>query len=300
MAVKDRTNDFRQIAQIQQRNKSASGSTSATPSPAPAATPTYLSHSTSAASTTFAPKTQFAIHVSQTNKSLHDIRTKMNNLSKLARNRALFDPTVDFEKHTLIIKNDLTSLNSSIDSLNSHIVKSNEHTHKNSENIISLLQKQLAILTNDFRDILEIRSQNLKDQQKSKSEFTGFSTGLSDVSFSSYSDPSDQCGEISINMPEMQMVQEYQPKSRLESVQRIEGTIVELGEIFQQIRTLVVEQGEMIERIDADVDETSSHLDRSQNELLKYWTSLASSRSLTVKVFLVLIAFIFAFVVFFV
>jgi len=225
--------------------------------------------------------------------------SKLTKLSNLAKKKTIFDdPAAEIERLTLFLKNDLTNQNKQLDVLAGLVSTENDQTRKNSENIVGLLQKKLAKITSDFREILELRTRTLKDQQKSRMEYTGASS-LSEANYPQL-EP-DRGGEVAISMPDgMMMIQNDTSKNRLESVQRIEGTIVELEGIFQQLRGLVAEQGEMITRIDADIEDTSMNLDKSHSELLKYWGSLTSSRSLTIKIFAVLIAFVVAFVVFFV
>jgi len=98
---------------------------------------------------------------------------------------------------------------------------------------------------------------------------------------------------------QIQNQQDY-TQSRLEAVQSIESTIVELEGIFQQLAIMVSEQGEVIERIDANIDQTTTNMNLAQTELLKYWAKLSNSRRLTMKIFLVLIVFVIVFVIFFV
>jgi len=106
-------------------------------------------------------------------------------------------------------------------------------------------------------------------------------------------------GEVAIQMP-MEMVVADRRGTRNEAVLSIERTIGELQGIFQQLANLVAEQGELIERIDHNVDNTVVNVDRAQNELLKYLSSVSSNRWLIVKLFLVLVVFVVLFIVFFV
>jgi len=201
----------------------------------------------------------------------------------------------------LFVKNDLTNQQKQLDTLSSLASSEsssdsiNAKTH--SKNVIDSLHKKLAQYTTQFKDILEIRTQTLKDQQKSRMVYTGSSS----LSESNFPQLEPDMNEVTIQMPEdMVMVPTNVSATRSEAVKRIESTIVEIEGIFHQLRGLVIEQGELMQRIDEDIEDTAQNLDNSQNQLLKYWSSLSSSRSLTVKIFAVLIVFVIAFVVFFV
>ena len=57
-------------------------------------------------------------------------------------------------------------------------------------------------------------------------------------------------------------------------------------------------QGEMAERIDANIDDTLGNVEGAQAALLKYYESISGNKWLILKVFAVLLVFIFIFVVF--
>lgn len=58
------------------------------------------------------------------------------------------------------------------------------------------------------------------------------------------------------------------------------------------------EQGELAIRIDENVDDTLANVDSAQAQLLKYLNSISSNRWLIMKVFFVLMLFLFIFVAF--
>jgi hypothetical protein len=57
-------------------------------------------------------------------------------------------------------------------------------------------------------------------------------------------------------------------------------------------------QGEAVARIDDNVDETLGHVDAARGELMRYLRHVTSSRGLMLKVLLVILAFLAAFVLF--
>ncbi|CAK0735487.1 hypothetical protein CVIRNUC_000589 [Coccomyxa viridis] len=86
--------------------------------------------------------------------------------------------------------------------------------------------------------------------------------------------------------------------SRAAAMQSVESTIHELGGIFQQLAHMVQEQGELTIRIDENIDDTLANVDSAQAQLLKYMNSISSNRWLVMKVFGVLLFFLFVFIFF--
>jgi len=292
MGLKDRTRDFRELADgCQQAQKDVS---LRKPS---------LSHS-SQPSRPKAFTTRFAIEADQIGKSLQETMNKLKNLRSLTMDNGIFiDRTSKIDKLTFEIKYDITNLTKKIEGVSVFINNDNEQSSKNSDNIVGSLQKRLASLTTEFREILEIRTKKLKEDQSIKSEFSGPVTALSDtnVNFPDSSEMrSDNSGEVTIDMPLLALQRKDITRTRLEDVQRIERLLVELGGIFEQISHMVEEQGEMIQRIDANVEESATDLDESHRQLLALWKKMSGSRRLTVKIFVVLAFFVVLFVVFFV
>lgn len=79
---------------------------------------------------------------------------------------------------------------------------------------------------------------------------------------------------------------------RSNAIDTIESTISELGQIFNQLSSMVAIQGETVQRIDADVNDISDNVNSAQFELLKYFDSIKSNRSLMFKIFGVIIIFV--------
>jgi len=246
--------------------------------------------------------TKFTMAAAQIGKGIFDTASKLSRLAKLAKKKTLFDdPSLEIQELTYIIKMDITNLNKQIENLQLLVAANNNQTSKHSETVIGNLKSKLANTAKDFRDVLEVRTLNLKEQQRSRMEFTGsptLSRRATQKPF--YEDQPENNGEVSITMPLQELVQQDYTRSRLDAVQSIQGTIIELQGMFTQLANLVVEQGEMITRIDADIDDASHRVEEAQNQLLKFYQRLTSNRSLTIKIFLVLIIFVVLFVVFFV
>ncbi|KAF0990531.1 hypothetical protein HZS_2976 [Henneguya salminicola] len=113
-------------------------------------------------------------------------------------------------------------------------------------------------------------------------------------------DQSSQTGNSTGKLQDqLLIIQEAVPtylEDRLNAVQTIESTIIELGGIFQQLAHMVNEQEENIQRIDHCIEMTNLHVDSAHSELTKYFKSINSNRWLMVKIFGVLFVFIIIFI----
>lgn len=247
-------------------------------------------------------------------KDLSNTFTKLEKLTILAKRKSLFDDkSVEIQELTYIIKQDINSLNKQISQLQQHVKQGSQngrHIQTHSNTVVLSLQSRLANMSNSFKNVLEVRTQNLKDQKSRREQFSSSQTPSSARS-SSVLDDQQSNGHTSIDMDgyggprhrgqqSMQMVEQQDNyiKSREETMHNIESTIVELSGIFQQLAHMVKEQEEQVQRIDSNVDDTALNVEAAHGELLKYFQSVTSNRWLMIKVFLVLIVFFIVFVVF--
>lgn len=150
--------------------------------------------------------------------------------------------------------------------------------------------------------VLEVRSENLKQQNSRREQFSRVTRVVKEV-------PSLlQQDEVSIDLGEATSLQAQQfafrddtdsyVQQRAETMHNIESTIVELGGIFQQLAHMVKEQDEAIGRIDANIHEAEMNVEAGHREILKYFQNVTGNRALMFKVFGVLIFFFIFFVVF--
>lgn len=257
----------------------------------------------------------------------HDISntfSKLEKLTILAKRKSLFDDKPqEIQQLTFIIKQDIASLNKQIAQLQelsrAQRNQNSRHKQSHSNSVVVALQSKLAHMSNDFKSVLEVRTENLKHQKSRREQFShnpmasslppsalGGHTGsvlLQDEAQASASN------DVAINMDSMDR-QRYQQQlqlideqdsyiqSRADTMQNIEQTIVELGGIFQQLAHMVKEQEEMVQRIDANVEDTHLNVEAAHGEILKYFQSVTSNRWLMIKIFGVLIVFFIIFVVF--
>ncbi|KAK4288930.1 hypothetical protein Pmani_038072 [Petrolisthes manimaculis] len=223
-------------------------------------------------------------------RNISSTYAKLEKLTHLAKKRSLFDDSHDREIQELtgIIRHDLTSLTKQLADLRNRsrvVVASNNnnnnnnniaHLQKHSSNLVGSLQTKVALITQKFKDILEVRTENLKKQAERREQFTG--------------------GVVSGELPPGAVGGHHQ--GRADTMKTIESTIVELGQMFTQLATMVKEQEELVQSIGGNVEDAELNVEGAHSELLKYFKSVSSNRMLMVKVFGIMIVFFVIFVVF--
>ncbi|XP_017464577.1 PREDICTED: syntaxin-5 isoform X2 [Rhagoletis zephyria] len=201
---------------------------------------------------------------------------------------------------------------------------SGKHLQLHSSNMVYALQSKLASMGTDFKQILEVRTENLKQQKARRDQFGQSPIAASTVRSSTAKQGSLLLSEentaVSIDMAAsdttpllgavggsgiqtQQQIALYDDsdsyvQQRAETMQNIESTIVELGGIFQQLAHMVKEQEETVERIDTNIQDAELNIEAAHSEILKYFQSVSKNRWLMIKIFAVLIFFFIFFVVF--
>lgn len=281
---------------------------------------------------------QFMHVARQIGKDITNTFAKLEKLTLLARRKTIFDDRPqEIQELTYIIKQDIGSLNRAIAELQevarSKNQRAGKHMQSHSNSVVVSLQSKLASMSNDFKSVLEVRTENLKHQKSRREQFSGGGPAVSsalppsaslgggsvlladDYAAASSSAGGGRVGGgdyLAISMDEgprhRQQQQQQQQllldeqdayiQSRADTMASIESTIVELGSIFQQLAHMVKEQEEMVQRIDANVEDTSLNVEAAHSEILRYFQSVTSNRWLMIKVFAVLIVFFIVFVVF--
>ncbi|KAG1760365.1 t-SNARE [Suillus occidentalis] len=332
MAIQDRTHEFRSCVESI-RNRSA-----VPPRTAEAKQRLLQSHSNGDA------KSEFSRMASAIGKDISSTTIKLGKLAQLAKRKTLFDDRpVEISELTFIIKQDIANINRQIAALQSYVKQRNVQSSKSSEgkqieehnhNVVMMLQSKLANTSMSFKDVLEVRTQNMKESKDRTEQFM-FSTAAathqappSSLLLNGRQDPmgdgsrpnskgkgrafqNEDVLALDLDSAEegstkhggnafMQMQQIEQQDSYIQSrstaIESIESTIAELGQIFTQLANMVAEQRETVQRIDADTVDIASNVSGAQRELLKYYASISSNRWLMLKVFGVLIVFFLVFI----
>ncbi|XP_032654823.1 syntaxin-5 [Chelonoidis abingdonii] len=258
-------------------------------------------------------RSEFTVIAKRIGKDLSNTFAKLEKLTILAKRKSLFDDkAVEIEELTYIIKRDINNLNKQIAELQDFVrakgSQSGRHVQTHSNTIVVSLQSKLASMSNDFKSVLEVRTENLKQQRTRREHFSRTPIPLTASNLGGSAmlqDEPRRAGDVAIDMDnrtsqQLQLIDEQDSyiQSRADTMQNIESTIVELGSIFQQLAHMVKEQEETIQRIDANVEDAQLNVEAAHSEILKYFQSVTSNRWLMVKIFLILIVFFIIFVVF--
>ncbi|KAF9432645.1 cis-Golgi t-SNARE syntaxin [Entomortierella beljakovae] len=268
-------------------------------------------------------RSDFAIVATLINKDLQANSLKLQKLAKLAKRKTLFDDRpVEITELIYIIKQDIAKVNKQIGQLQQQVkdmaskATSNcKQAMEHNSHVVVMLQSRLAAQTSTFKEVLELRTENMKASKDRREQFM-FSTQnqantlASDSPLYNFdrrpspgpSQPKDLLS-LDISSPsqalQQQQLQEQAQlvdsnneylQSRSTAVESIESTLQELGGIFQQLAQMVSEQRDMVQRIDANTDDIEANVTGAQTELLKYYSYVSSNRWLMVKVFAVLIS----------
>jgi len=246
--------------------------------------------------------------------------SKLEKLTLLAKKKTIFDDKpVEIQELTYIIKEDIANLNKQIAQLQ-QVAKNQRdqqgrHQQSHSSSVVVSLQSKLASMSNNFKQVLEVRNENLKSQRDRADQFasggvttslpasvrTGYHTGS--VLAMEDDRQAGEGGAVAIDMngavqSYMQDTSNDYYTSRADTMHTIESTIVELGGIFSQLAHMVKEQEEMVERIDDHTSQALMNVELGHHEIMKYFQSVTSNRKLMLKIFGVLIFFFLLFIIF--
>ncbi|KAE8718750.1 Syntaxin-32 [Hibiscus syriacus] len=286
-----------------------------------------------------AHQSEFNRRASKIGLGIHQTSQKLSKLAKLAKRTSVFDdPTMEIQELTAFIKQDITALNSAVVDLQLFCNSRNEggvsrDTSSHSITVVDDLKNRLMSATKEFKEVLTMRTENLKVHENRRQLFSSIASKDSPNPFirqrplaaksaagASKSLPQWANGSASSSQlfPRKQMDGESQPllqqqeqqqqqmvplqdsymQNRAEALQNVESTIHELGTIFSQLSTLVSQQGEIAIRIDENMDDTLANVEGAQGALLKYLNSISSNRWLMIKIFMVLMFFLVVFLFF--
>ncbi|XP_057468519.1 syntaxin-32-like [Actinidia eriantha] len=289
-----------------------------------------------------AMQSEFNKRASKIGFGIHQTSQKLAKLAKLAKRTSVFDdPTKEIQELTTVVKQDITALNSAVVDLQLLCNSRNESgnvssdTSSHSTTVVDDLKNRLMSATKEFKEVLTMRTENLKVHDNRRQLFS--STASKDstnpfvrqrplaarsVASASTSPPPWVNGSPSssqsfpgrkqvdgetqplLQQQHQQQQQQLVPlqdsymQSRAEALQNVESTIHELSSIFNQLATLVSQQGEIAIRIDENVEDTLANVEGAQGALLKYLNSISSNRWLMIKIFFVLIFFLMIFLFF--
>jgi len=257
---------------------------------------------------------RFSSKAAQIGKDIHRTAEKLAKLTKLSKSKSLFDdPAAEISELSYVITQDINRLNEDLEELsaihdleNTPNAQSNEHARS----VKKALQSNLKGTAESFAAVLQMRSDNLQQQQTRRSEYTSDKTfalanepsflgGGAGVGGFGATDVSGAGGDVVIELgaPMQDMQQEY-AQSRAMSMHDVEESIGQLANVFAKLGELVSLQAEQIERIDTNMDDALHHVDQGHTQLVKYYQTLTSNRALMAKIFFVLLISMVFFIIF--
>ncbi|KAJ4951694.1 hypothetical protein NE237_028526 [Protea cynaroides] len=287
-------------------------------------------------------QSEFNKRASKIGYGIHQTSQKLAKLAKLAKRTSVFDdPTVEIQELTAVIKQDITALNSAVVDLQLVCNSRNENgsisadTTSHSTTVVDDLKNRLMSATKEFKEVLTMRTENLKVHENRRQLFSSTASRDSTNPFvrqrplasrpgasTSATPPAPWANESASSsqlfsrrstdgdtQPLLQQQQHQQRQqlvplqdsymqSRAEALQNVESTIHELSNIFTQLATMVSQQGELAIRIDENMDDTLANVEGAQGQLLKYLNGISSNRWLMIKIFFVLVVFLMIFLFF--
>ncbi|KAL5036035.1 Integral membrane protein SED5 [Batrachochytrium dendrobatidis] len=137
-------------------------------------------------------KSEFTKAASSIGRDINSTMTKLQKLTTLAKRKSLFDDRpVEINELIYVIKQDIAKINLQIGKLGDYLARNggdasgssgstsasgarsnNRQTKEHSHNVISSLQSKLATTSDEFKSILEVRFQNMKDQKSRRDQYS--------------------------------------------------------------------------------------------------------------------------------
>ncbi|KAL7168222.1 hypothetical protein ACSBR2_038622 [Camellia fascicularis] len=338
-SYRDRTQEFFNVAEKLRK----SFSSSAPHAPTSSTSSTTIGSKDEAPRSAISIQSEFSKRASKIGFGIHQTSQKLAKLAKMAKRTSVFDdPTMEIQELTAVVKQDITALNSAVVDLQLLCNSQNESgnissdTTTHSATVVDNLKNRLMSATKEFKEVLTMRTENLKVHENRRQLFSSTASKDSTNPFvrqrplaaraaasASASPPPPPWANGSASssqlFPRKQAVGESQPllqqqqhqqqqqmvplqdsymQSRAEALHNVESTIHELGNIFTQLATMVSQQGELAIRIDENMDDTLANVEGAQGQLVRYLNSISSNRWLMIKIFFVLIVFLMIFLFF--
>jgi len=280
----DRTSDF--TSQLNRFN--AGGANQAAGNQAVAAT-----------SSTYSPQMiQFNAVSVGIGEQIHATSSKVKELGDLSRGKGIFnDKTSQIQYLQNATKADIDDISRRITDLESLAHQSGSgHLQSHCHTLVNSLKTRVMSLTNDFKNVLELRTRTLEQQQKRANIYRPQAPKIGNV----FSGSPEMMGSDMMDPESQQMEAQAveHTNARGQAIKKVNAMIADIATMFQKMTAMVAEQHEQLERIDGNIDTSIDNVDKGQKHLLQYFQSMSNNRWLIIKVFAILIAFIVFFILF--
>ncbi|KAJ3101541.1 cis-Golgi t-SNARE syntaxin [Phlyctochytrium planicorne] len=125
-------------------------------------------------------KSEFARAAATVAKEINATILKLHKLSQLARKKSLFDDRpLEINELIHVIKQDIAKVNRQISALSQHVQVSknsgkmgNRQVEEHATNVVMSLQTRLASTSGEFKSVLEIRTQNIREQKSRRDQYS--------------------------------------------------------------------------------------------------------------------------------
>ena len=240
-----------------------------------------------------ASRTNFNNEAARIGQEIHFAQLKLDELGRLVRQKSIFnDSSSRIASLTDSVASDISLLTSKVDTFSiSGRDASNPQMRQYAESLVQTLRQRLAEVVKGLQEVSELRVRIMQEQESRRNKFSFAPSIASQVAANGGYAPVDtEDPESGMSMSSSQAMGTYH-SSRLSSVQGIQRTIAELGQIFTRMASTLQQQEEMVARIDSDIDTADIHIKEGTNQLMTYYNSISSNRKLMLKIFAILIFF---------
>ncbi|GAB1219908.1 hypothetical protein ENUP19_0046G0058 [Entamoeba nuttalli] len=250
-------------------------------------------------------------------KNINKISGKLAKLTELAKSKSLFEEqqtAPQIQRLTNEIHTNLQEINKEMKQIEENrkeIEKKYGITGQN-ENHREIVCKHLNYLvkntTKSFTDVLQIRAESIKEQEKKKHKYSTqqsstsnqiYQRNLNQFSFNEDDSIPPDSTEVDIPQSTSVLLTNEHLEQRVQGVQNIEHMLNELLGLYNHITFLVSTQEEMVRRIDENTEEAVFNVEQGHSQLQEALHSISSNRGLIIKSLLIILFFALVFLVFF-
>ncbi|XP_031274622.1 syntaxin-32-like [Pistacia vera] len=167
-SFRDRTQEFQSVAERLRKSVSSGSGPNGTSS----------SSKSDEQRSSVALQSEFNKKASKIGFGIHQTSQKLSKLAKLAKRTSVFDdPTMEIQELTAVIKQDITALNSAVVDLQLFCNSRNEggmssDTTSHSTTVVDDLKNRLMSTTKEFKEVLTMRTENLKVHENRRQLFS--------------------------------------------------------------------------------------------------------------------------------
>lgn len=249
---------------------------------------------------------QFMASAAHVSSGIDIACARVEEARRLAGRRSVFARREDDEIGELrgVLKRDFANLSSDIERLSKGAdmqpaFRRRPGAHAHTRAVARSLQSRVTEAAKAFAEILEQQNRRLRDESRRRARFES-STPAQNLlrarrravdSFGRGDD--DRTHSERVRLQQLQQIESEQKYAshRSKTIQNIESTLSELGNVYSRMATLVASQGEVAIRIDENIEAAREHVDAGHGELVKLFAGVTGNRAFILKIFAILIAF---------